>query len=137
MENNTAKAIAEIGRGHYLTRLNNTRGHELIADEPPDVGGTDHGPRPGDLVRMGLAACTAITLRMYADRKNWPVEQIRVQVSNTPFDGNKTAFSIHVEVKGKLNEEQQNRLLQIANLCPVHKMLTHTIETNTTLQVAS
>jgi putative redox protein len=135
MENAIQIAVAEIGNDHYLTRLTNTRGHNLLADEPPDVGGTDQGPRPGDFVRMGLAACTAITLRMYADRKNWPVENIRVKVANTPFDGQKTVFRTEVEVTGTLSVEQKDRLLQIARLCPVHKMLTHTIETETELKV--
>ncbi|GIV36532.1 MAG: peroxiredoxin [Cyclobacteriaceae bacterium] len=128
MENSLLTAVAEIGKDHYATRLTNTRGHSLLADEPPDAGGTDQGPRPGDFLRMALASCTAITLRMYADRKNWPVENIRVQVANAPFDGHKTVFNIRIEVKGAISEEQKNRLLQIAKLCPVHKMLTNPIE---------
>lgn len=135
MENSLLTAVAEIGKDHYATRLTNTRGHSLLADEPPDAGGTDQGPRPGDFLRMALASCTAITLRMYADRKNWPVEHIRVEVANAPFDGQKTMFHIQIEIRGPVSEEQKNRLLQIAKLCPVHKMLTHTIEAETSLQV--
>ncbi|MDW8331958.1 MAG: OsmC family protein [Cyclobacteriaceae bacterium] len=135
MENQIFTAVAEIGNEHYLTQLTNTRGHNLVADEPSDVGGTDQGPRPGDFVRMGLAACTAITLRMYADRKNWPVEKIKVKVSNAPFDGRKTVFHTEIEITGKVDEDQRARLLQIAKLCPVHKMLTNPIETETTLTV--
>lgn len=135
MENQIFTAVAEIGKEHYLTQLTNTRGHELVADEPPDVGGTDKGPRPGDFIRMGLAACTAITLRMYADRKNWPVEKIKVKVSNAPFDGQKTVFHTEVEITGSVDEEQRARLLQIAKLCPVHKMLTNPIETETVLSI--
>jgi|DewCreStandDraft_4_1066084.scaffolds.fasta_scaffold57323_2 putative redox protein len=135
MENQVFTAIAEIGKAHYLTNLANTRGHELVADEPADVGGTDKGPRPGDFIRMGLAACTAITLRMYADRKNWPVERIKVKVSNAPFDGQKTVFQTEIEITGSVDDEQRDRLLQIAKLCPVHKMLTNPIETETVLRV--
>lgn len=135
MESQIFTAIAEIGMDHYLTQLTNTRGHNLLADEPPDVGGTDQGPRPGDFVRMGLAACTAITLRMYADRKNWPVEKIKVKVSNAPFDGQKTVFHTEIEITGNVDENQRERLLQIAKLCPVHKMLTNPIETETALTV--
>lgn len=126
-------AAAVIGKDLYRTELT-ARSHRVIADEPADVGGKDIGPRPGDFIRMGLASCTAITLRMYADRKNWPVEQIRVSVSNGAFDGN-TTYTTEIEVKGALNEEQKSRLMQIAKLCPVHKLLTHpiTIETNLVL----
>lgn len=135
MENQIFTAVAEIGKEHYLTQLTNARGHQLTADEPPDVGGTDKGPRPGDFIRMGLAACTAITLRMYADRKNWPVDKIKVTVSNAPFDGQKTVFRTKVEVSGAITGEQKERLLQIAGLCPVHKMLTNPIETETVLEI--
>ncbi len=134
METNEIQtAVAVIGNDRYKTELS-ARSHRVIADEPVDVGGNDVGPRPGDFIRMGLASCTAITLRMYANRKSWPVEQIRVSVSNGAFDG-KTSYKTKIEITGALNEEQKNRLLQIAKLCPVHKLLTNpiTIETNLVL----
>lgn len=83
---------------------------------------------------MGLASCTAITLRMYANRKGWDVQQIRVQVSNGPFDG-KTSYKTEIEITGNVNEEQRMRLLQIAKLCPVHKVLTNPIEIDTSLSI--
>jgi putative redox protein len=126
-------AVATIGTDLYKTELV-ARKHTLVADEPADVGGKDFGPRPGDLIRMGLAACTAITLRMYVNRKNWDVKQIRVQVSNGPFDG-KTKYVTEIEVTGNLDDAQRSRLLQIARLCPVHKTLTNPIEIDTTLNV--
>ena len=76
--NEILSAEALIGRETYRTELS-ARQHRIIGDEPPEVGGTDQGPRPGDFLRMALASCTAITLRMYADRKKFPVESIRVK----------------------------------------------------------
>lgn len=126
-------AVATIGNDVYKTELV-ARDHTVIADEPLDVGGKDLGPRPGDFLRMGLASCTAITLRMYANRKGWDVQQIRVQVSNGPFDG-KSSYKTEIEITGNIDEEQRNRLLQIAKLCPVHKVLTHPIEIDTSLSI--
>jgi putative redox protein len=127
-------AVATIGNDLYKTELV-ARDHKVIADEPLDVGGKDLGPRPGDFIRMGLASCTAITLRMYANRKGWDVQQIRVQVSNGPFEG-KTSYKTEIEIAGNVDEEQRNRLLQIAKLCPVHKVLTNPIEIDTSLSIA-
>lgn len=126
-------AVATIGNDVYKTELV-ARDHTVIADEPLDVGGKDLGPRPGDFLRMGLASCTAITLRMYANRKGWDVQQIRVQVSNGPFEG-KSSYKTEIEITGNIDEEQRNRLLQIAKLCPVHKVLTNPIEIDTSLSI--
>ncbi len=126
-------ATATIGRENYHTELH-ARTHALIADEPVEIGGTDEGPRPGDFVRMGLASCTAITLRMYADRKQWDVERIRVTVSNGPFN-QKTSYQTEIDITGSLSEDQKERMLQIAKLCPVHKTLTNPIEIETNLRV--
>lgn len=124
-------AVAVIGRETYRTELS-ARTHRIIGDEPEEVGGTDLGPRPGDFVRMALASCTAITLRMYADRKKFDVDRIQVKVSNGPFDG-KTTYSTEIEVTGSLADAQRERMVQIAKLCPVHKILTHPIEIETKL----
>jgi putative redox protein len=129
--NEVLSATATIEKDVYLTRLE-ARTHKLQADEPLDVGGKDLGPRPGDFVRMALASCTAITLRMYANRKNMDVQQVRVRVSNGPFEG-KTTYVTEIEILGNLSAEQKARMLQIAKLCPVHKTLTNPIEINTEL----
>lgn len=126
-------ATAEIGRSLYHTELR-SRTHALVADEPEDVGGRDEGPRPGDFMRMALASCTAITLRMYADRKQFEVDKIKVKVSNGPFD-QKTVYTSEIEITGKLTPEQKDRMLQIAKLCPVHKTLTSPVEIQTQLKV--
>lgn len=129
--NEILTATATIGKEHYATTLQ-ARMHKVIGDEPPEAGGTDTGPRPGDFVRMALASCTAITLRMYADRKSFPVDRIHVTVSNGPFD-KKTTYKTNIEITGTLTTEQKDRLLQVAKLCPVHKILTNPIEIETEL----
>jgi putative redox protein len=127
-------AVATIGTGLYKTELV-ARSHSLVADEPANVGGQDSGPRPGDFLRMSLASCTAITLRMYANRKNFDVRQIRVAVTSKEVEGG-TAFDTRVEISGNLDGAQRQRMLQIAKLCPVHKVLTNPIHISTELLVA-
>jgi putative redox protein len=122
---------AIIGKDHYKTQLL-TAGHRLVADESVDVGGTDLGPGPGEFLLVALASCTAITLRMYADRKNWPVEKIKVEVGSEKVD-NVTVFLRHVYLEGPLDAAQRRRMIQIANSCPVHKTLTNPIEIKTEL----
>ena len=115
----------------YKTELVAT-GHELIADEPVEVGGEDLGPSPGQFLQLALAFCTAITLRMYANRKNIPLEKIRVEV-NAERDSEKTLFQRQIYLEGTLDEVQRKKLLDIANACPVHRTLTHPIEIITSL----
>jgi len=126
-------AVATIGNDVYRTELK-ARNHLVIADEPEDVGGKDLGPRPGDFYRMSLASCTAITLRMYANRKNFDVKQIEVTVSTEEGEG-KTILHTNIEISGTLDEAQRQRMLQIAKLCPVHKVLTNPIEIETKLNL--
>ncbi len=123
--------IATIGKEHYETRMRFGK-HELIADEPEHIGGTDKGPSAGTYLKMSLAACTAITLRMYADRKGWEVDEFIVKVDYQRQEGT-TRFHRTVEVKGNLDEKQRKRILQIANLCPIHKTLSGPIEIETEL----
>ena len=123
---------AVIGRDRYRTELI-TNGHHLVADEPEEVGGKNLGPGPGEFLMVSLASCTAITLRMYADRKQWPLEKIRVEVTSEKADKT-TIFLRHVYFEGALDDEQRNRLLQIANACPVHRTLTNPIEIKTELR---
>jgi putative redox protein len=122
---------ALIGKQHYKTELI-TPGHRLLADESIEAGGTDLGPAPGEFLMVSLAACTAITLRMYADRKKWPVEKIRIEIGSEKLNAT-TIFNRHIYLEGSLDEEQRQRMLQIANTCPVHKALTNPIEINTQL----
>lgn len=126
-------AVATISNELYKTELV-ARTHTVIADEPLDAGGKDLGPRPGDFLRMSLASCTAITLRMYANRKSFDVKEIKVSVSSKEVEGG-TGFTTNVEIFGNLDEDQRKRMLQIAKLCPVHKVLTNPIEITTQLSV--
>lgn len=118
-------AIASIQGNGYATTLASGK-HILIADEPIDLGGTDKGPTPGDYLRMALASCTTITLRMYANRKEWNVDEIKVTV-DTIQENTSTLFKRNIEIKGNLDDVQRKRMLQIANACPVHKVLSQSI----------
>jgi len=98
-------------------------GHSLVSDEPESVGGTDEGPSPTRLLTASLAACTAITVEMYADRKGWDVGELEVDVE-TSFEGPvPTHFDVTVRLPDALEPEQVEKLLVIAGKCPVHKAL--------------
>lgn len=128
------KVTASTTRKKYETAIN-ARTHSIIADEPIDVGGTDLGFKPGELFAASLASCTGITLRMYADRKGWPLEETMIDVaveSNTKGGDSKVHMSIRLF--GDLDDEQRARLLDIAHKCPIHKMLQHPIAIETTLK---
>lgn len=124
-----------IGKEQYKTEVT-TSSHSLIADEPAEKSGTNLGPGPQEFLSVALASCTAITLRMYADRKKWSVDQIKVNVASETSK-EKTVFKRQISFEGTLDETQQARLLQIANACPVHGILTKPIEINTELFIAS
>jgi putative redox protein len=120
---------ARIGADPYRTELI-TDTHTVFADEPIAIGGKDTAPGPGDFLRMSLASCTAITLRMYANRKGFNVKGIEVKVNTEDVDG-KTIFHSIVQIDGDLDEQQRKRMLQIARMCPIHKVLTNPIEVQT------
>ena len=107
--------------------------HHTVADEPVDLGGGDTGPAPDEILLSTLGACTAITLRMYAERKQWPLEGVEVKLGYAERGKDKTVISRQVELRGKLDAGQRERLLQVANACPVHKILTGPVEVPTTL----
>lgn len=128
----TNTVTASIGKKDFETKL--TSGdHSLTADEPESLGGQDIGPDAGDLLRMSLATCTAITLRMYANRKEYTINEIRVHVTSEKVEDT-TIFSRTIEIDGNIAEDIRNRMLQIANACPIHKTLTNPIEIKTELQ---
>ena len=101
-------------------------GHPLRVDEPLTAGGTDTGGTPVDLVRTALAACTSITLRMYADRKGWPLDRIEVDVTSSSErkDGEvHTHYVRRITLVGDLDDDQRARAIEIADRCPVHRSL--------------
>ena len=110
------------------------QGHALVSDEPKRLGGDDAGPTPYDLLLAGLGACTGITLRMYADRKEWPLDGVVVALNHERVHAKDSEGSEEddtrvdeidqkVELIGQLDEEQRERLMQIAGRCPVHRTL--------------
>jgi putative redox protein len=89
-------------------------------------GGLDLGPAPHDLVAAGLAACTSLTLRVYAKRKEWPLGVVHVEVTHARKAGDQPAdtFTRRIRLGGELTEEQRIRLMEIAEMCPIHRLLT-------------
>ncbi len=127
---------AALGPSGYRTALTAGR-HSFIADEPVAAGGTDDGPTPYDLLLAALGACTAMTMRMYAARKGWPLEDavVRLRTARPPTahaddcgeceqrPTGLTRLERDVELRGPLTEEQRDRLLEIADKCPLKKTL--------------
>ena len=121
-----AAAIVEstgVGDFQVLVRA---RGTTFFADEPIDVGGLGSGPNPYELLGVALAACTAMTLRLYARMKHIPLENVRVEVTHQKDAKNPVPdqFTRLVHFDGPLDDEARARLLQIAERCPVHRTLT-------------
>lgn len=119
----TYSVNAHIGREHYRTEIR-TATQLIIADEPISNGGQELGFCPHELLIAALAGCTNATLRMYADRKEWPLEAVDTHVAidhGETFD--QTRIHRAIRLTGPLTAEQRERLLQIANRCPIHRTL--------------
>jgi putative redox protein len=100
------------------------REHRLVSDEPEEKGGTDKGPKPTELLAAALASCTAITIEMYADRKEWDLGHVEVNVNFTEASASDPPkFGVQIQVQAELDEEQRKRILVIAGKCPVHRAL--------------
>jgi putative redox protein len=132
--------VTETGPGPYTQQI--TAGHHrLIADEPSPIG-DDAGPTPYDLLLSALGACTSMTVRMYADRKGWPLERIRVTLRHSRIHAEDCAdcettkgwvnqIDRDIELTGELDDTQRQRLMQIAERCPVHQTLTSEVHITT------
>ena len=141
----THRVVVETGSS-YTSEIW-AQGHALVADEPKRLGGNDAGPTPYDLVLAGLGACTGITLRMYASRKEWPLEGVLVGLEHQKVhiedcadcddeDARVDEVERRITLLGPLNDEQRERLMQIANRCPVHKTLDAGVRVRTEEELA-
>ena len=116
------KVVARRLQG-YAHEIEIEGGHTIVVDEPRLSGGTETGPSPGRLLAASLASCTAVTMEIYAERKEWDIGAVEVEVDAT-YDGHvPTAFDVTVRLPAGLSEEQREHLLAVASKCPVHRAL--------------
>ncbi|MCC5940187.1 MAG: OsmC family protein [Balneolaceae bacterium] len=132
-----------LGPDNYKTVMTAGK-HELISDEPKNIGGSDEGPDPYDYLLMSLGSCTVITVRMYAERKGWKIEDIFMEMRHSKdyaedckdCDDPKAKIDViekEIIIKGDLSDEQLERLLEISKKCPVHKTLQGDLELKSTI----
>ena len=140
------EVMANLGQEGYTTQIVAGR-HHYLADEPVKAGGSDLGPNPYELVSSGLAACTSMTIQMYARRKKWKVDNVETHVNyskkhaddceNCENDMAKIdSFDREISLKGDLDEKQIKRLMEIADKCPVHKTLSSKAQIKTKLRTS-
>ena len=127
-----AHAKASIGTVDYATAIT-TGHHRLTADEGPELGGKDAGPAPYDLLTSALGACTVITLRMYADRKQWPVTAVHADIHFKRGDDKVESIDRVLRIEGAVDAEQKKRMAEIAERTPVTLTLKRSLEIRTTL----
>jgi putative redox protein len=132
-------ATVESSDGTYAQAIK-ARMHEWMAGEPVEIGGTDNGPTPYELLLSALGACTSITLEMYAARKGWPLKKVHVTLEHSKEEraGENDGKPVDmidriVRLEGALDDEQRAKLIEIAEKCPVHRTLTNQININTLL----
>jgi len=135
--------VCETGEGKFSQWVSIGGKHTMRSDEPVKVGGDDSGPSPYDLLLAGLGSCTSMTIRMYANRKKWPLKNVVVTLSHEKSYAEDCADCadkkgakidhIHRNIKiiGELSDEQRKRLLEIADMCPVHRTLHSDIKVTT------
>jgi len=132
-------ATVESSDGTYAQAIK-ARMHDWAAGEPVEIGGTDNGPTPYELLLSALGACTSITLEMYAARKGWPLDKVHVTLEHSKEEraGENDGKPVDmidriVRFEGALDDEQRAKLIEIAEKCPVHRTLTNRININTLL----
>jgi uncharacterized OsmC-like protein len=133
--------VVESGEGKFAEHLLYGR-HHLLADEPMAAGGSDHGPGPYELLLMALGACTTMTLRLYADRKGWSLGRVSVRLRHRKIHAEDCAdcetkqgmldrIEREITLAGDLDAAQRKRLMEIADMCPVHRTLTSEVKIDT------
>lgn len=138
MSDDTIVDVEETLTGRYMQTARSGR-HALTVDEPKAVGGDDAGPGPYEYLLIGLGACTAMTMRMYAELKDLPLKRVHVRLSHRKIhvqdctdcetrEGKVDEITREIRLEGDLSAEQRERLLEIANRCPVHRTLTSEIK---------
>jgi putative redox protein len=138
------QVIARIGKSGYATDIM-AEGHSMVADEPVSMGGTHLGPAPYGYLMAGLGACTAMTLRMYSDRKEWSLDSVTVKLNHQKIhatdceacetkEGKLDQIECEIELTGDLDNQQKQRLLKIADRCPVHRTLKSEVMIKTELK---
>ncbi len=129
-----AREVIVSGDARGFTQQIDAGGHPLVADEPRDLGGADTGPNPYELLQAALGSCTSMTVALYARRKQWPLESVRVRLRHSKIhaqdcaecetkQGKLDLIEAEVELVGELDEAQRARLIEIANMCPVQRTL--------------
>jgi putative redox protein len=135
--------LVRAGRAHFAQDIS-VENHALRADEPHEAGGGDLGPTPYELLLSALGACTGITLRMYADKKQWPLEGVKIKLSQASAHAQDCSacdvvtpalhpIELEISFLGDLSEDQRQRLLRVASQCPVHRALDAQFEIRTRL----
>jgi uncharacterized OsmC-like protein len=144
MDESEARTVVVRGSAADFVQEVTVGRHRLVADEPASQGGTDTGPNPYDLLLAGLGSCTSMTVALYARRKQWPLEAVRVELRHSRVhaadcatcetkEGLLDRIERDVTFLGPLSGEQRARLLEIANKCPVHRTLMSEIDIRTRL----
>jgi len=139
------QVVAQLGNSGYTTEIMAGK-HGFVADESENLGGSDFGPSPYEMLNGALGACTAMTLQMYARRKNWDLQEVNVHLSFDRSyredcehcdekDRRLEVFDREIEIKGNLDQTQINRLLEIANRCPVHRTLEASATIKTSIHI--
>ncbi|MDB5120785.1 MAG: OsmC family protein [Sphingobacteriales bacterium] len=131
----TACITVQIGQENYRTEIKGD-GHVIISDEPIELGGANNGMNPVLLFLASLGSCTAITLKMYSQRKKWNIDTITVNLSMNVVKSNLQQTSYinrHIQITGYISDEDRNRLLKVADQCPLHNIMSNPINIATNI----
>lgn len=137
-----AQAVVRLEHEDGYTAQMKTGSHHLLADEPISVGGNDFGPSPYDYLLLALGSCTVMTMKMYANRKEWDLQEVVVHLSHQKIHAKDCAdcetekgkideIERVIKIEGNLDQEQTNKLMEIADKCPVHRTLHHEVKVRT------